>query len=296
MSTADLDATLLLGRDLSEPERIRLSVGQVVVQTTRCPDKHSPNEDAAAIIPVPDGAVLVVADGMGGGPAGQKASSLAVRILAEQLRHIDATLEQQLRFAILNGIEQANASIQQLGIGAATTLAVVEVRNEFVRPYHVGDSLILVVGTRGKLKLQTVPHSPVGYGVEAGLLDGVEAMHHADRHVVSNVVGDPDMRIEIGPPLRLAARDTLVVASDGLADNLHTEEIAEWVRKGDLFNASQRLFNEALRRMSGQADQHPSKPDDLTLIAFRRHARPPGRLAKRAARADSQAGGPATPK
>lgn len=267
-----------------------------MVQTTRCPEKQSPNEDAAAIIPVADGAVLVVADGMGGGPAGQKASSLAVRTLEQEVRRIDSRLDQQLRFAILNGIEQANAAIQQLGIGAATTLAVVEVRHDFVRPYHVGDSLILVVGMRGKLKLQTVPHSPVGYGVEAGLLDGVEAMHHADRHVVSNVVGDPEMRIEIGPRLRLAARDTLVVASDGLADNLHTEEIADLVRKGDLYRASQRLFNEALRRMETQEESHPSKPDDLTLIAFRRHPRPRSRPSGHIPAVDSPSGGPAHPK
>ena len=276
MNTADVHPMLLLGQDLVEPRLLHLPLGQVVAQTTRCPGKQSPNEDAAAVIPVQgSGAVLIVADGMGGGPAGEKASTLAVRSLAQELSQTAATHEQPLRFAILNGIEKANAAIQQLGIGAATTLAVVELRDDVARPYHVGDSLILVVGQRGKLKLQTVSHSPVGYGVEAGLLDGAAAMHHAQRHVVSNVVGNPDMRIEIGAPLRLAPLDTLVLASDGLADNLHTEEIAELIRKGKLRGASRRLFDKALRRMTEPAEERPSKPDDLTLISFRRH--PPTR-------------------
>ena len=34
--------------------------------------------------------------------------------------------------------------------------------------------------------------------------------------------------IDVGPPVRLAARDTLVVASDGLCDNLLVEEIVEY--------------------------------------------------------------------
>ena len=79
-----------------------------------------------------------------------------------------------------------------------------EISNGSVRPYHVGDSVILLVGQRGKIKLQTVSHSPVGYAVEAGVLDEVEAMHHQDRHVVSNFIGSPEMRIEVGAPLRLA--------------------------------------------------------------------------------------------
>ena len=49
-----------------------------------------------------------------------------------------------------------------LGAGSATTLAVAEVVGQTVRTYHVGDSPIWVFGQRGRLKLQTVPHSPVG--------------------------------------------------------------------------------------------------------------------------------------
>ena len=80
---------------------------------------------------------------------------------------------------------------------------------------------------RGRVKLQTISHSPVGYAVESGMLDDQEAMHHEERHVVSNIIGTPEMRIEIGPPIDLATYDTLLVATDGLADNLHIEEIIE---------------------------------------------------------------------
>ena len=97
-----------------------------------------------------------------------------------------------------------------------TTLAAVEISGVSARPYHIGDSSILITGQKGKLKLNTVAHSPVGFAVEAGLLDVDEALHHAERHLVSNVLGLENMRIELGSPVDLAPRDSLVIASDGL--------------------------------------------------------------------------------
>ena len=109
----------------------------------------------------------------------------------------------------------------------------------------------------------------MGYAVEAGLLDELEAMYHEQRHVVSNVIGRPDMRIEIGSPLELAARDTLLVATDGLFDNLHLPEIVERLRKGALPAAVDELAGHSRQRMQEPTDGQPSKPDDLTLVAFR---------------------------
>ena len=156
-----------------------------------------------------------------------------------------------------------------MNICAATTLAVVEIQNHTVRPYHVGDTMILVVGQKGKLKHQTVSHSPVGYAVESGLLDESEAMNHVERHIVSNIIGAPDMRIEIGPTIHLAPRDTLVLASDGLFDNFHIDEIQERVRKGPMHHVLDQLVQECRRRMKGLEQEMPSKPDDLTVILFR---------------------------
>jgi serine/threonine protein phosphatase PrpC len=145
----------------------------------------------------------------------------------------------------------------------------VEVRASIIRPYHAGDTLILVVGQRGKLKMQSVSHSPVGYGVESGLLDEDEAMYHEERHFVSNFIGAPDMKIEIGPAMKLAAMDTLLIASDGLWDNLHTNEIIDVIRKGSLEGAARILAARCDERMQRGGNGSPSKPDDLTFIVFR---------------------------
>lgn len=262
------DARFYFGEEMPEAEIHDIACGSVAVFSKRCPGKETPNEDAAALIPMRNGsAVLIVADGLGGIPAGEQASSLAVRTVKASL---DQANGPEIRDAVLNGIEMANKLVMEMGVGAATTLAIVEIQGASVRPYHVGDSTVLVLGQRGKIKFQTVSHSPVGFAQEAGLLDEKEAMHHEARHVVSNVIGLPDMRIEMGPPLELAPRDTLLIASDGLFDNLSIQEIIDRMRKGPLDQAAKNLVSDTQQRMTQPRAGEPSKPDDLTFLIYRR--------------------------
>ena len=101
-------------------------------------------------------------------------------------------------------------------------------------------------------------------------------MYHEERHLVSNVIGTPDMRIEVGSALQLAPRDRLLLASDGLWDNLHMNEIVGTVRKGPLPQAALTLTDHCDARMhkEGEVGKTPSKPDDLTLVLFRLHSPP----------------------
>lgn len=255
--------------EMGRPQVVPLGRGVASIISRRRPGRDSANQDSAAVIPCGNEAcVLVVADGLGGGPSGDEASRLAIEIVTREIAETGGS-EGLLRTAILNGIEKANEAVTALGNGAATTLALAEIYDGEIRPYHVGDSFVLVVGQRGKRKLLTTAHSPVGFGIEAGLLDETEAMHHEQRHVVSNVIGMETMHIEVGPPLPLARYDTVLLATDGLNDNLHVGEIIEIARKGPVEQAAQRLADAASSRMSEAADGEPSKPDDLTLILYR---------------------------
>lgn len=109
--------------------------------------------------------------------------------------------------------------------------------------------------------------------LRVAILDGIEqaniaAMHHEDRHLISNVVGDARMRIEIGPALTLSQRDTVVIASDGLFDNLSIAEVVDGLRKGKLAQSVDSVTELAYQRMLGIKDQ-PCKPDDLSIVAIR---------------------------
>lgn len=255
-----------------EPDQAELAVagGTAFALTRRDPEKDTDNEDTVAIIPYgPGGAVLVVADGAGGLPAGKRASLTAVTTLAASLQAaMDRTM--LLRTAILNGIEAANEAVLGLGNGSATTMTVITIEGLVARSYQVGDSEALVVGQRGAVKLQTTAHSPTGFAVEAGFLDQRDALHHEERHLVSNFIGTSDMRIDVGAGVELRPRDTVVVASDGLTDNVHLDEIIEHIRKGPLEQSAAGVAELAARRMAGEGGGQPSKPDDLSIILFRK--------------------------
>jgi PPM family protein phosphatase len=283
MSPSEERVQLFLGAaDRVEVDR-QLPQGRVALRSIRSPEKDTPNEDAAAIIWLSDDAlVLAVADGVGGTPAGREASNLTVTTLSSTLTR-RAEESASLRPAILDAIEEANRAVIELARGAATTLVVAEVVAERMRSYHVGDSELIAVGQRGRVKRRVVPHSPTGFAVEAGLLDENEAVHHAERHLLFNVLGTEDMRVEIGGAVKLATFDTVLLASDGLLDNLFADEIVDIIRTGPIGAAADRLVDKALRRMRTNGSGQPSKPDDLTIILFRPHRpKPQWQKARRA--------------
>ena len=262
---------LFLGEREREQADRSLTHGDVCVRSLRSPDKQTDNEDSAAIIQLGDDSlVLAVADGVGGSVAGREASNAAVRTLSRVLTQLpDET--QQLRPAILDAVEEANKTVLGLARGAATTLVVAQLDATHLRSYHVGDSELLAVGQRGRIKQRVVPHSPTGFAVEAGLLDENEAVQHDQRHVLFNVIGSLEMRVEVGPALQLAVRDTVLLASDGLFDNLYIGEIVDAIRSGPLTAAADRLVARVQARMQGEGADQPCKPDDLTIVLFRPH-------------------------
>jgi PPM family protein phosphatase len=244
--------------------------GEVAIYSHRSPFKETPNEDSAAVFCLSDKiGVFVVADGMGGMPSAREASAIAINSIHATLKNT-RTDHSILREKILDGIEQASEKINSLGVGAGSTLAAIELNGNILRPYHVGDAIILVIGQKGKIKLQTTSHSPVGYAIQAGILDEADAIHHEERHLVSNMLGSHEMHIEIGPALSLTRYDTVILASDGLFDNLLVSEITQRIRKGSLEDIAASLIEECSKRMQYPQIGQPSKPDDVTFILYRR--------------------------
>lgn len=246
---------------------IWLPMGQVVAFSRAAPYKTNgePNEDGLAIIQVDeDNFVLAVADGVGGSPTGSIASAIVLDVLASAFSL--ETPPAAITAVIIAAVEQAHQEIRSMGTGSASTIAIAHISPEGFRSAHVGDSIVTVCGQRGRVKFETISHSPVGYAVEAGVLSADEAFSHEERHIVSNIVGGQDMHITLGGTQRLAARDTLMIASDGVTDNLRGNEIVDAIRKGPLDACGRHLALVASERMS---DAEAGKPDDMTFILYR---------------------------
>ncbi len=254
--------------DMSAAQACPLAGGEVVYFSNRCPDKQSGNEDTLAIIPVSETCgVLALADGCGGEVQGKEAAALAIQAVVDCV--LQSTSPEFIRIAILDGFEKATRQVAGLGGGAATTLVVVEIQGKQLRTYHVGDSQAMLVGGRGKVKFITMAHSPVSFAQEAGYLTEDEAIAHEDRNIISNALGAEGTYIDVGLPRSLAARDTLVIGSDGLYDNLTMSEIVDLVRKDSIEKAVEKTREAVESRMRGSQANQPCKPDDLSMILFR---------------------------
>ena len=262
------ESRVYLNVDMLEPEVFELAGGSVAVLSARKPEKTTANQDAAAVVAAGENsAVLIVADGCGGMANGEQAARLAIDSLTNHIAGAAAAGE-PLRTAILDGIEEANRQIIELKNGAGATLAVIQIENGEARPYHIGDAQIVMVGGRGKVKLLTTSHSPVGYAMEAGMLEEQEALDHEERHLVSNYLGSEAMHVEVGSVRSVSTRDGLLVASDGVLDNLLMDEITGFLKNGTAATAASKIAGVAMQRMQTATEGQPHKPDDLTLIVF----------------------------
>lgn len=263
------DTKVLLRADMDDVQEMPFASGRVAYFTCRCPDKATVSEDALGIFDLSETqGVLVLTDGCGGMQGGEVAAETVINEVRRKLANYSST--DSLRSAVLDGLELANEAIRALGKGAATTVIVALVEHNKIRSIHAGDSQALIIGGRGKVKMQTVSHSPVGYGVEAGLIDEDEAIDHEDRHLVSNIVGSKSTHFEIGSPRAMAERDTLLLGSDGVFDNFLEGELARLAKTSPLLNAASEIISAAQYRMNHEEPDVPSKADDLSLLMFRR--------------------------
>ncbi|MFG0253288.1 MAG: PP2C family protein-serine/threonine phosphatase [Phycisphaerales bacterium JB038] len=250
--------------DDAEPAVRGWGGGEVALLSRPAPFKTSGNEDAALVLPLRgEGLLLAVADGCGGMPAGAEAARLALAALQRAAGENEST---EHTSALLAGFDAANQAVLDLRLGAGATLTAVLIEGAEVRIFYAGDSPAFIVGQRGALRYTAQPHSPTGFGVEAGFLSEREAMTHDDRSLVLNILGSAEMFVHVSQPVQLRPRDSVLLASDGLSDNLITEQIVDCIRVGSASAAVARLATTVRERMHDEASGHP---DDLTLLLYR---------------------------
>ncbi|MGP1272064.1 MAG: PP2C family protein-serine/threonine phosphatase [Phycisphaerales bacterium] len=250
------------------PRTVRCAEGVFAVASRSSPARPERNEDSLAVAPVGEaGVLLLVADGCGGMPGGDRASSAAVEAI---VAHATRTGDDDPVASVLAGFDAANAAVADLRIGAGSTLTAVLVAGLVARVFHAGDSPALVLGQRGVVRFAALPHSATGYGVEAGLLTQDQAVDHEHAGVVLNVLGFSEMFVHVGPTIALRPMDTVVVASDALTDNLAVSRVSELARFGTAHDAASALAEDARDAMT---NGHGGHADDLSIILYRPKAR-----------------------
>ena len=256
---------------MERPDIFRIGPGRAACITSCGRGYKEANEDSLALIPIDDRrAALLVADGMGGENHGGVASRFLagiVRVYAEARVSMDANVEEGL----LQALKAANREMVEGLIGGGTTVAIAWIQGLRLSTFHVGDSQVLVVGRRGRIRYRTADHTPVADAVAAGVVSEDEALRHAERHILTNVVGDEEMSVETWEGIPLLPTDTVVLATDGLIDNLEEERLVRLCRKRSLPAVATALHDEAVAHMTAEdpGTGLAPKPDNITVVTYR---------------------------
>ena len=183
--------------------------------------------------------IYVVADGLGGHAAGEKAAQMAVDILARELNPEPGHIEEQVRRAITiaNNEIFTRGQSQEDWAGMACVLTLAVVGDDLATVGHVGDSRLYLIWN-GTVRKVTSDHSPVGEQEDLGALTEAEAMAHPRRNEIFRDVGsclreiDEPEFIEVKSfPFHPAA--ALLLCSDGLSDALTSSQINAIVEQYD---------------------------------------------------------------
>jgi PPM family protein phosphatase len=186
---------------------------------------RSDNQDSAFVGPT----CILVADGVGGGAAGEVASATtAYAVAATVLMSDREDPAEVLREAVRRAQAQVHAGVaaDSSRAGMATTLTAVATDGERFVLAHLGDSRGYVFRD-GELTRVTSDHTYVQALVDDGRLAVEEVAQHPWRNVVTRTVnGSEDGAADI-ETLVLRPGDRVLLASDGLTDLVEEAVIAQ---------------------------------------------------------------------
>ncbi len=172
--------------------------------------------------------LYIVADGMGGHKAGDKASSLAVNRFVE----LAGQQERELPFLTMERlIRQVNEEVHRVsereeeyaGMGTTFVAATVLGRDAYIM--NVGDSRLYYFN--GMLRQVTLDHSLVEELVRAGQIDAQESRNHPQKNIITRAVGVSE---EISPDffqINMDKGSRILLCSDGLSNMVDDEDLTD---------------------------------------------------------------------
>jgi serine/threonine-protein kinase len=197
------------------------------------------------------GALVVLADGVGGYGKGEVASALVCQKATEVFTSASTgTQPSQLMDQIFSTANLAvyDAGMMQKGESRMMTTATICLfRNNEISIGHVGDCRAFVI-QQGRIRRITNDHSYTGVQVKLGLITVQDAASSQLRSVLTRTVGqEPFIRHDYHT-ITVTQGDYLVQCTDGLWCFVTDGEIYDMVTKRPLEDACRELLDLAMRR------------------------------------------------
>ena len=229
--------------------------------------RRSNNEDACFVL-LPD-KVYVVADGVGGGNAGEIASRTAVNVIANYVvEHPIADMTN--KYAIVNYLQscldEANSKIFSMAntyeenTGMATTAVIVYAAAGKVYITNVGDSRVYLY-RGGQLVQLTEDHTYVNTLVKAGILSKEQAEVDERKNVITKALGaestvEPDFF-----QIEMMTDDIFLICTDGLYNEVENPEIIQVLSKNQ-------SMSDVCIELINRANKNGGR-DNITIISLK---------------------------
>ena len=224
----------------------------------------------------------IVADGMGGGAAGDRASSLAVQAASESVaqgvfqRTTEVTSKAFDALSLLHGaVDAANHAVKadadqhpsREGMGTTLTAGLMSAGVMFIS--HVGDSRCYRL-RGGVLRQLTEDHSLVGEMVRLGHLSGEDARRHPRRNIITRALGLHDeIAVEMVCDV-VEEHDLYLFCSDGLWGSVADSQIREILQRPSAFGGTRgRLAIDAAADRLVQLALDAGGEDNITVLIGR---------------------------
>lgn len=186
------------------------------------------NQDTCAWQDTPHGLLLLVCDGMGGGPSGKYASQLAADVIVNYV--LDSSQTADRRDILARAIREANKALiaaqeaDPARRGMGTTVTALLINRDAAVVAHVGDSRVYQF--RGAHKVfRTFDHSHVFELVKAKALTEEEARVSGESNIITRALGpmenvEPDIEI-----LPYEKGDRFMLCTDGIWGAMPEKEL-----------------------------------------------------------------------
>jgi len=209
------------------------------------------------------GILLLVCDGMGGAPAGDRAARIAAEAIKQQLvgrwpevaRHPDDSLRTAVWGANGAVLAEAKAHPETRGMGTTCTAAIVLPHRLVIA--QVGDSRAYILRA-GRLQLLTRDQTMADQLVESGLLRPEDVDTFVYRHVLSQAVGTHSKVEPVTSEVPLRRGDRILLCSDGLHGAISEQEIARILGAASDINGVAHGLIQAALAAGG--------PDNVTVV------------------------------
>ncbi|MDO9085901.1 MAG: protein phosphatase 2C domain-containing protein [Anaerolineaceae bacterium] len=215
--------------------------------------------------------IFVVADGMGGHEFGEVASSVASKIVGENIikklyfplfsASSSEAPSESIQEIIEQSIKKAQNAVMQKAPGGGTTITAGLIIGDQITIGHVGDTRLYFLYPDGRIETKTNDHSLVRRLVDLGQITENEAKTHPNKNVLYRALGQSEPFRPDLMSLTIPKPGYILICSDGLWGSVGDDELFRLATNSESPSIACSKMVESANKAGG--------PDNISVILIK---------------------------